>query len=212
EAENRALYSMERLAGDLHELLGALGLGSRKIIVAGHSMGGRVALTYFLKYPDRVAAIIAMSTNAGYPAQGKESMSRIVTSYKEDPGSWTKTSLLEGSLKLAYSRKYYKEHIDKMELEAERRLMTSKAAMIYTIESMALFQDLSDRLNRVKIPVLVIHGKSDGVISWQSGKFIADSIPGSQALIIEKASHQVTEENKELVLDTIKTFLQHTPC
>ena len=47
--ENAALYSLERLARDLHELLAALGLDGRPVILAGHSMGGFVIFTcYFL--------------------------------------------------------------------------------------------------------------------------------------------------------------------
>ncbi len=177
EPENRALYSMDRLADDLHELLAALGCGGKKVVLVGHSMGGRVAFNYYLRHPERVAGIVAISTNLGYPAAGKEVMARLVEGYKHDPGSWNRDSVLNGSLKIAYSRRYFKENAEKMGLEADRRLKTSKVAMIYTLEDFAVRQDLIPQASDIKVPVHVIHGTSDGVIAWQSGKLIADSVP-----------------------------------
>jgi pimeloyl-ACP methyl ester carboxylesterase len=207
EPDNRASYSMDRLADDLHELLAAIGCGGKKIVLVGHSMGGRVAFTYYLRHPQNVVGIIAISTNLGYPAPGKEVMAHLVEKYKYDPASWSRESLLEGSLKIAYSRKYYKENAEKMSLEADRRMKTSKVAMTYTLEDFAVRQDLIHRASEIRVPVHVIHGTSDGVIAWQSGKLIADSVPEASSLFIEKGSHQITEENKDAVLASITDFL-----
>ncbi|MBN2150107.1 MAG: alpha/beta hydrolase [Candidatus Lokiarchaeota archaeon] len=208
EPENRSLYSMDRLADDLHELLDALGCAGRKVVLVGHSMGGRVAFTYYLRHPERVAGIVAISTNLGYTAAGKEVMARLVDGYKRDPSTWNRGSLLEGSLKIAYSRRYFKENAEKMGIEADRRMKTSKVAMIYTLEDFAVRQDLIPRAGDIKVPVLVVHGTSDGVIAWQSGKLIADSVPGATSTFIERGSHQITEENKEAVLQGIVDFLK----
>lgn len=208
ETENQALYSMDRLADDLHELLEALGCAGRKLVLVGHSMGGRVAFTYYLRHPQHVAGIVAISTNLGYPATGKDVMAHLVEKYKHDPSSWSREALLDGSLKVTYSRKYYKENIDTMRLEADRRMKTSKVAMIYTLEDFATRQDLVPRASDIRVPVHVIHGTSDGVIAWQSGKLIADSVPGATSLFIEKGSHQVTEEHKDAVLSSIVDFLK----
>ncbi len=208
EPENRAMYSMDRLADDLQELLAALGCGGRKVVLVGHSLGGRVAFTYYMRHPKDVAGIVAISTNLGYTAQGKEVMARLVEGYKRDPTSWNRDSVLNGSLKIAYSRKYFKENAEKMCIEADRRLKTSKVAMIYTLEDFAVRQDLISRAIDIKVPVHVIHGTSDGVIAWQSGKLIADYVPGATSMFIEKGSHQITEENKEDVLGSIVEFLK----
>ncbi len=208
EPENRTLYSMNRLADDLHELLAALCCGGRKIVLVGHSMGGRVAFTYYMRHPEYIAGIVAISTNLGYPALGKEVMARLVEEYKYDPASWNRDSVLNGSLKIAYSRKYFKENAEKMGLEADRRLRTSKIAMTYTLEDFAVRQDLIPQAGDIKVPVHVIHGTSDGVIAWQSGKLIADGVAGASSLFIEKGSHQITEENKEVVLASIIEFLK----
>ncbi len=209
EPENRSLYSMDRLADDLHDLLAAVGCAGRKVVLVGHSMGGRVAFTYYLRHPEHVAGIVAISTNLGYPAPGKEVMARLVDGYKHDPASWNRESILQGSLKIAYSRKYFKENAEKMGIEADRRLKTSKVAMTYTLEDFAVRQDLIPRAGDIKVPVHVIHGTSDGVIAWQSGKLIAASVPGATSTFIERGSHQITEENKEDVLASIVEFLKH---
>jgi len=49
-------YSGEDFTADLRGLVGALGLG--KIIIVGHSLGGRVAMIYGGLYPDDVSHIV----------------------------------------------------------------------------------------------------------------------------------------------------------
>jgi len=49
-------FSTDQVVDDVHEAAVATGPG--KIVLVGHSMGGRVAMSYAAKYPDHVAALI----------------------------------------------------------------------------------------------------------------------------------------------------------
>ena len=52
-------FDQDALVDDIHELVcGADASTTEKVVLLGHSLGGRIALGYAAKYPDRVAALI----------------------------------------------------------------------------------------------------------------------------------------------------------
>src|SRR6476659_7217150 len=59
-------YSLDRLARDVEAVADAV--GAERFRLLGHSMGGMVARRIVLDRPERVAALVMMSTAAGPPA------------------------------------------------------------------------------------------------------------------------------------------------
>ncbi len=206
DAENEALYSIERLVDDLEGLLQATGLHAIDHVVIGHSLGGRVALAYALTKPSRLKGVVAISTSAGFQGGSRDAMTRVVEHYKHDVRPMTKERVLEESLKVAYSTRHFREHADVMAEEAEKRLKTSPVARVFTLLGFAT-QDLTPRLREITVPVLVMHGQRDGVVPWANGMRIHESIPGSRALFLPKSSHQLLDENKKEAIECIDAFL-----
>jgi len=58
-------YSLNRFADDLRDILDSLAVSRAAIL--GYSMGGRAALRFTLRHPDRVAGLILESTSPGIP-------------------------------------------------------------------------------------------------------------------------------------------------
>jgi pimeloyl-ACP methyl ester carboxylesterase len=58
-----AFYTMEDIASDIAGLLDFLGI--QKTAIAGHSMGGYVALAFARLYPERVTGLGLVSSQAG---------------------------------------------------------------------------------------------------------------------------------------------------
>ena len=65
---------MDRAADAMVRLLDEAGLGH--VVVAGYSMGGRVALHIALRHTDRVAGLILISTSAGLRTEGERAQRR----------------------------------------------------------------------------------------------------------------------------------------
>lgn len=61
--ESPERYKMERAADDLRAILDELGV--EQVDLLGYSMGGRLALTFAILYPDKVRSLILESTSPG---------------------------------------------------------------------------------------------------------------------------------------------------
>lgn len=58
------------------------------------------------------------------------------------------------------------------------------------------------------LPALVVHGVDDGVISVKCGQHLANQLPKSKLVVVEKASHLVTIEQPDEVAQAVLRFLQ----
>ena len=72
-------YAIESQVKDLEAVVNSLGLD--KFILAGHSMGGSVAIAYAGKHPDKIAGLLLTGTPGKMPA---EQAKPIITSLESD--------------------------------------------------------------------------------------------------------------------------------
>lgn len=66
--DDPARYALSRLADDLARVLDALDI--ERTALLGYSMGGRCALAFALRHPDRIAALVLESTSPGIDDAG----------------------------------------------------------------------------------------------------------------------------------------------
>lgn len=206
DTENLSMYSLDQLATDLHDLLVVLGIEGKELAVMGHSMGGMVAFSYYFLFPSKVKCLVILSSMLGYIDQAKSAMAKILENYKKNR-RWTKERILNENIRLSYSARFFKEHPDMMEKQAEARMKTSQEARIYCMENYIMHYDLRKNAPSIEIPVIAIHGTRDGIINYRYAKEMDALIPDCKLHLIKRGSHQITDENKVEVLNTIKEFL-----
>jgi len=83
-------YSVASLANDIGAV--ADGLGLRRFVLVGHSMGGSASAAYAGAHPDRVAALVLVGTpGQSAPEQAKQIMDSMRADYdKVSEGYWKK--------------------------------------------------------------------------------------------------------------------------
>jgi non-heme chloroperoxidase len=68
--------------------------------------------------------------------------------------------------------------------------------------------DFRDDLAKVTVPTLILHGDSDGVVPFAiSGKRSADTIPGSELVVIEGGPHGINVSHADEFNQALLTFL-----
>ncbi len=170
-------YSMAQYADDAAGLLDALGLDS--IAVVGVSFGGMVAQEFALRHPQRIKKLVLACTSSGgkggasYPLhelQGMAPRERAVT-----------------HLRIADLR-HTDEWIAANPSEWERRIELTMGARRTDSASRGATQQLEarryhdtfDRLQALRVPVLLVGGRYDGIAPPSNLEAMHREIPGSE--------------------------------
>ena len=171
-------YTVSDMADDLAGLLDHLGI--EKIAVAGHSMGGYVALAFAKKYPQRVSALSLISSQAA-----ADTPERKEGRYK------TAADVAEKGVGVVVESMAPKLSADTRVQAFVRDLMSqqSKSAMIGALKAMAEREDYLSFLSQCNLPIVLIHGNEDALISVDRSKEIKAAVPSAHFVELQGAGH-----------------------
>ncbi len=147
--------------------------GHEKVILYGHSHGGRVSIAYTVKHPDKVERLI-LEDSAGIPASGFRRLKRDFFKKLSQVGRIFSNS--QTLRKLLYK------------VIRENDYSGASANMKKTMSNL-LSVDLSLILDRITCPTLIIWGADDQTTPLSAGKIIHAGIKGSRMVVIEGARH-----------------------
>jgi pimeloyl-ACP methyl ester carboxylesterase len=183
-------YTMDDYASDLAGLLDQLGI--QKSAVAGHSMGGYVALAFARLYLERVSGLALISSQVlADPPERKEGRYKSAADVAENGIS----SVVE-----TMTPKFTSD----ARLQANAREIMEKqqpSAYIGALKAMAERMDSTALLSTFTFPVVVIHGDADALIPVDRAREVRDAVPGSHYLELKGIGHvpmlEVPEETAE---------------
>lgn len=158
-------YTMEAMADVVHEL--ADKLGARKPILVGHSMGGQTAMSYAIRYPEDVGALV-LTSPAGFEkfswkekAWFKRVMSTTLIKTSPEYGIWG--SVAQGN----FAR--WRPELEWLVEERVRVVKTPEFdayayAQVRSVDGLAHDDFVRDSLGVITAPTLIIFGDSDRLI------------------------------------------------
>ena len=158
------VQKMERMADVVKDVMDELGL--RRYIVAGHSMGGYVALAFAEKYSDNLSGLCLFHSTALPDSEEKKmDRDRGIKIVKRNPVTYTNT--LVGNLFALANQKYLKKEISWV-----RRLSakTKRQGLVATLEGMKIRKNREIILKFAHYPVMMIAGKRDNIMPFESLK------------------------------------------
>ena len=171
-------YTMEDIASDIAGLLDQLGI--QKAAVAGHSMGGYVALAFARLYPARMHGLGLVSSQLlADPPDRKEAR------YK------TAAEVIEKGIGGVVEAMTSKFTSDPQLQAVARRAMEAQqpAAYIGALKAMAERVDSTSLLSSIKYPVVVIHGDADMLIPIERAREIKAAYPKTHLVELKGAGH-----------------------
>ena len=181
-------YTMSDLAADAVRLLDALGI--EKAHVAGFAFGATISHLVAIEHPDRVLSLVPLATTTGRRT-GPRRPRRAMPPFPTDQ---------EGLSRLHKERfaDMARESFDEEDYEARRRESAQRGAALTRgdIQSVVMptAGDRTERLGRVKVPVLVVHPEKDPLISPEALKLHVDAFPDAKLLVLEDIGHGVLPE------------------
>jgi pimeloyl-ACP methyl ester carboxylesterase len=169
--------------------------GYEKVNVLGNSLGGHISILYALGHPDKVESVTltgssglfesAMGTS--FPKRGDYNFIKTKTeSTFYDPSVATK------------------ELIDEVFDTINDR---NKAIRVIATAKSAVRHNLSDKLDQIKAPTLLVWGDHDSITPPFVGEKFHELIPHSELHFIEKCGHAAMMEHPEAFNAILAAFL-----
>ena len=182
-------YTLSEMAADGMGLLDHLGI--ERAHIAGVSMGGMIVQTMAIEHPARVASLTSIMSSPGDPNFGQpspEARDALLAPPATERDQYIADSV---RAKVWLSKKYYSE------VETQQRSASQFDRIFYpegfTRQLSAIYAsgDRSDRLHKLSVPTLVIHGRDDELISPSGGERTAELIDGSRYLLVADMGHDL---------------------
>jgi pimeloyl-ACP methyl ester carboxylesterase len=187
--------SVDDLAYIYLDLLEALEL--RDVTVIGCSMGGWLACEIAVKSTARIARMILVDS-IGIKVSDRLTRD-IVDVFATDPAELERLALHDPKNAVDFSKLSDEE----LEIVARNR----EAMALYLWEPYAHDPKLIRRLHRIDVPVLLLWGESDRIVTPAYGRAFAERIPGARFETIPAAGHAPHLEAPEAFAQHVLRFM-----
>ncbi len=183
-------YTLDDMASDVICLMNGLNIKSAHI--AGLSMGGKIAQLLAMHHPERCLSLSCIATSSGnrnLPPPSQRVAALMASSVPQ-------TDDLEAYLqyRLPIYRAYHHPD-DHDEQEAREYLQVAflrayhPAGSTRQLLAVMAAQSRSEQLRQVSLPTLIFHGDYDPVFPIEHAEELADVIPNSQLVVVDKLGH-----------------------
>lgn len=208
QADFAVPYTLSDMAADTISVLDAVGV--EKAHVVGTSLGGMIAQTVAIEYPERTATLTSVMSAASRRAavsedrpQNDEAVSASLTMEVNDPDTYV-------DLQVEGWRVTSGPHFDPV---YQREILQRSFDRCYhpkgwSWQMMAVIGS-GDRIEKLKgltMPALVIHGALDPLILPASGQAVADAIPNAHFMLIEDMGHNYPRPRWGEIADAIRSL------
>jgi proline iminopeptidase len=189
--------------------------GAEKIVVAGGSYGGFIAMEYAVAYPDRVSAMILRDTspdrtNLAVATENARKQTRVQLNWENYERYWSGNIRDDADLKACWAELIPLYDFEYDPVAAAARVEAGiyrHEAHNWCFQHNAPVYDLKPQLPSVTCPTLVTVGRTDWVTPVSSSETIASLIPNSKLVVFEKSGHSPQTEEAELFQQTMRDFL-----
>lgn len=197
-----SVNTMEKCAEVVKSVLDNLGITNA--VIAGHSMGGYVAVEAIKLYPSLFSALIMInSTPFADPPEKIEDRHREIEIIKQNK--------IHTLIKLAVSNMFSKANLSKME---EKIVEISEIAEVHDPEGIAaslkgliIRSDNTQFLSNLSFPIIFIFGEHDNYISKEKRESIISSLPRAKFHTLSQSGHNSFIEEPQICAQPIIDFI-----
>ncbi|MEX3959428.1 alpha/beta fold hydrolase [Trinickia sp. EG282A] len=203
-------FTVHDMASDLNALIDTLGL--KDVTVVGWSMGGAIAAQFAIEHPHAAQRIVLMAAPA--PAS---SAARIVpevaATLSGKPGTTFDDvmAVLFPKSALPVAEQCFRNAMfvppDYEVPDISTNVTAGQSALL---RNWSNDTDAARSLRRLSLPALVLAGEDDHVLPQRNAETLADTIAGSQLLVVRAAGHAMMYEYPRDLAAAIDAFIART--
>jgi len=188
------------LVGAVHGLVVDLGV---RPVICGHSMGGMVAQEFALRYPEDLGGLILLATS---PDPARERRWRFLVPLSPLIYPFGFRPCMRWFAR-RYAMNASRASPEAIALIGDIAVRNGKRRLRACIRGMRCWSAL-DRLGRIAVPTLVIHGDADWMIDIAAMDLLVGGIPGARGEVIEGVGHSPTLEAPDRTAELIGGFVE----
>ncbi|RME82279.1 MAG: alpha/beta hydrolase [Caldilineae bacterium] len=168
-------------------------IGLAPFVLAGHSMGGAIALTFALRYPAHLRGLGLVATGARLKVNPQ--ILQGLRSDREGVGRLL-VEWVHGQRASPAQKRQYLRHF----------LAVDEDVLLGDWHACDRF-DLRDHLPDIRVPALVVSGSQDKMTPATFGQYLAERLPDADLTLIEGGGHMLMLEQPVLVTQAFAGFL-----
>ena len=196
-----APFTMDELADDLHDLL--LSLDIAKASIVGLSLGGNVALSFALKYPQMVEKLVIMSSfsqvNDNLRLKFEEFKTAIEKSYED---------FYDVIIEYVLPEDILNENREALELYKKEAAKSANPKAIENGIDIGVDFYITDKLKCLNHPALILAGRDDEITHIDLSRILNENIENSQLIIFENTKHNLLiKRNMAEIIKILREFL-----
>ncbi|PIC57705.1 alpha/beta hydrolase [Sporosarcina sp. P12(2017)] len=197
-------YSLSQFVEQLANLVDELQL--EKFNLVGFSMGGMVAQSYTLLFPDTVKTLTIMNSVANRTSEQRASILARV----EDLRQYGPRATIEPAIQRWFNDEF-QEQQKQIVADVRKRLEMNNAESYmaaYTLFATA-DEELWNQLHKIAVPALIITGELDVGSTPKMSNQIHEKIKGSELLIVPETRHMLPVEKPDIINKAIHEFINN---
>nr|WP_255666565.1 MULTISPECIES: alpha/beta hydrolase [unclassified Legionella] len=168
--------------------------------LAGHSMGGWLALELARRVPERILKLCLVNTSARLDSKEKHQR-RIEMIGEVEQGNFQIVAETLADL-YVYDGRVKKEVLSMFLNSGQQIFLTQQKILLARHECLSFLPSLA-------MPTLIIHAREDKIFPLDVHEELADKIPNSKLAIIEDSGHMSPMESPQAVTALLRFWLDY---
>lgn len=179
--------------------------GAGRVVVAGLSMGGYVALALLERHPDLVAGLALVDTKSTADAPEARATRLDVAARVEEAGSVEPVRGMVGTLLGETTRAAHPDVVARVAAWVDEQ---PPARVAWSQRAMAARPDRTEVLRRFAGPVVVVVGDEDRVTGVEAAQDLAKVAGGAPLVVVPRAGHLTAVEDPAAVAAAVAELAQ----
>ncbi len=189
-----AAYLLRDMAADTVGLMDHLGIDAADVV--GASMGGMIAQTMAIEYPERVRSLVSIMSNTGSRWTGLPSRKAMAVLLGRRPQG--RDAAIERGVKTfsvigSPGYPFEEERVRRIAGRSYDR-GHSTAGIIRQLHAVTASGDRTQALRGVRVPATIIHGNRDPLVRPAGGRATARAIPNARLKMIDGMGHDLPRQ------------------
>jgi 3-oxoadipate enol-lactonase len=199
-------HTLDDLADDCRDLLDQLEI--ERCVLAGMSVGGSMAVSFALRYQDRLNGLILIDAAVGdYTPEEQAEFSRKFS--EMDIDGMVTQEFAEWAAPYCFGKTTYERNRGLVDHWIDRWCTMIPARAVYHQGGSWIAKtDMRPRLADIKVPTLIVHGEEDVPIPIEKAQPLINTLPDGALARTPQAGHSANLENPEAVNAAISAFLK----